>query len=95
MTKIKKKFPRPSRGLEAENHPAHLTVGVTLAAGRSPLVEMRRTGLNPHTFFHYLKRFVRHSKDMDTYGVYSHEMDGDMTETATLVQDIFKQILVG
>lgn len=43
----------------------------------------------------YLKRLVGHSKDMDTYGVYSHEMDGDMTETATLVQGIFKQILAG
>lgn len=41
----------------------------------------------------YLKRLVGHSKDMDTYGVYSHEMDGDMQETAVLVQDIFKQIL--
>ena len=43
----------------------------------------------------YLKRLVGHSKDMDTYGVYSHEMDGDMSETATLVQSIFKQILAG
>ncbi len=41
----------------------------------------------------YLKNLVGHSKDMDTYGVYSHEMDGDMNATATLVQDIFKQIL--
>ena len=38
-------FPAPSRGLDKENHPAHLTVGVTLAAGRSPLVEM--TGIEP------------------------------------------------
>lgn len=43
----------------------------------------------------YLKNLVGHSKDMDTYGVYSHEMDGDMTETAALVQGIFKQILAG
>lgn len=43
----------------------------------------------------YLKRLVGHSKDMDTYGVYSHEMDGDMSETAALVQGIFSQILAG
>ncbi len=41
----------------------------------------------------YLKGLVGHSKDMDTYGVYSHEMDGDMKETAAMVQDIFKRIL--
>ena len=43
----------------------------------------------------YLKGLVGHSKDMDTYGVYSHEMSGDMKVTANLVQDIFKQILAG
>lgn len=41
----------------------------------------------------YLKTLVGHSKDMDTYGTYSHEMIGDMQETAALVQDIFNQIL--
>lgn len=41
----------------------------------------------------YLKNLVGHSKNMDTYGTYSHEMDGDMSETATLVQNIFEQIL--
>lgn len=41
----------------------------------------------------YLKSLVGHSKDMDTYGTYSHEMNGDMQETAVLVQNIFKQIL--
>lgn len=42
----------------------------------------------------YLKSLVGHSKDMDTYGTYSHEMNGDMQETAALVQNIFKQILL-
>ena len=41
----------------------------------------------------YLKNLVGHSKDMDTYGTYSHEMNGDMQETAVLVQNIFEQIL--
>ncbi len=40
----------------------------------------------------YLKRLVWHSKDMDTYGVYSHEMDGDMSETASMIQSIFTQM---
>lgn len=43
----------------------------------------------------YLKQLVGHSKDMDTYGVYSHEMDRDMSETATMVQNIFRDILTG
>lgn len=43
----------------------------------------------------YLKRLVGHSKDMDTYGVYSHEMTTDDAETAAMVQDIFKGILAG
>lgn len=42
----------------------------------------------------YLKNLVGHSKNMDTYGTYSHEMNGDMQETAVLVQNIFKQILL-
>lgn len=41
----------------------------------------------------YLKSLAGHSKDMDTYGTYSHEMNGDMQETAVTVQNIFKQIL--
>lgn len=41
----------------------------------------------------YLKQLVRHSKDMDTYGVYSHEFLGDSKKTAELVEDIFGKIL--
>lgn len=41
----------------------------------------------------YLKNLVGHSKNMDTYGTYSHEMNGDMKETAALVQGIFEHIL--
>ena len=40
-----------------------------------------------------LKPLVGHSKDMDTYGVYSHEVSGDKEQTAVLVQDIFSNIL--
>lgn len=41
----------------------------------------------------YLKQLVGHSKDMDTYGVYSHQVKTDMDETATLVDRIFESIL--
>ena len=40
-----------------------------------------------------MKQLVRHSKDMDTYGVYSHEFLGDSKKTAELVEDIFGKIL--
>lgn len=40
-----------------------------------------------------LKPLVGHSQNMDTYGVYSHELDGDMQVTASLVQGIFDGIL--
>lgn len=41
----------------------------------------------------YLKNLVGHSRDMDTYGVYSHEIKSDGEKTASLVQEIFKNIL--
>ena len=41
----------------------------------------------------YLKQIVGHSKDMDTYGVYSHQMTSDMENVASLVQSIFSNIL--
>ncbi len=41
----------------------------------------------------YLKQLVGHSRDMDTYGVYSHQMTDDMSNTAQMVQDVFKNIL--
>ena len=40
-----------------------------------------------------LKPLVGHSKDMDTYGIYSHEITGDVDITAQKVDDIFKRIL--
>lgn len=35
----------------------------------------------------YLKKIVGHSKTMDTYGVYSHDMDGDAQRAADMVQE--------
>ena len=43
----------------------------------------------------YLKQLVGHSKNMDTYGVYSHQITGDMQTAASMVQDVFKSILAG
>ncbi len=40
-----------------------------------------------------LKQVVGHSKDMDTYGVYSHEMIGDSELTALEIEKIFKKVL--
>lgn len=40
-----------------------------------------------------LKPLVGHSENMDTYGVYSHELEGDMQITAALVQGVFDKIL--
>lgn len=41
----------------------------------------------------FIKPLVGHSKDMDTYGIYSHEINGDVDITAQKVDDIFKRIL--
>lgn len=43
----------------------------------------------------YLKQLVGHSKDMDTYGVYSHKLQSDLDDAAQMVQDIFTAILAG
>lgn len=40
-----------------------------------------------------LKPLVGHSKDMDTYGVYSHEIDGDMEATSGMVEQLFESVL--
>lgn len=41
----------------------------------------------------YLKPLIGHTVDMDSYGTYSHEMEGDLEKTAALVGDIFAKIL--
>lgn len=42
----------------------------------------------------YLKQLVGHSKSMDTYGVYSHELDEDSKNAAELVSGIFGKLLM-
>ena len=34
-----------------------------------------------------------HSKNMDTYGIYGHEMQGDTDLTAQMIQDRFTDLL--
>ena len=41
----------------------------------------------------YLKQLVGHSKDMDTYGIYSHEMANERDIIADMIQDRFDEIL--
>ena len=41
----------------------------------------------------YLKQLIGHSKDMDTYGVYSHEIISDRDNAAKMIQDIFDNLL--
>ena len=82
-------------GLETENHPAHLTVGVTLAAGRSPAGGDEAYRAEPTYIFSLSKASCRTLQEYEPYSLYSHEMNGDMSETAILVQDIFKQIWAG
>ncbi len=40
-----------------------------------------------------LKQVVGHSESMDTYGVYSHNIDGDMEKAAIEIQTIFSEII--
>jgi len=39
-----------------------------------------------------LQRTVGHTKDMDTYGVYGHEVLGEMEEAKVLIQDVFLKL---
>lgn len=40
-----------------------------------------------------LKALVGHSKNMDTWGVYGHEIDGEQRKTAIKVEAIFNDLL--
>ena len=40
-----------------------------------------------------LKQIIGHSQDMDSYGTYSHEVDGDLKLAANMIEDIFEKII--
>ena len=42
-----------------------------------------------------LKQIVGHSKSMDTYGIYSHNVDGDLENAAKQLEQIFNSYLTG
>ena len=41
-----------------------------------------------------LKQLVGHSRDMDTYGVYSHELDDDTKRTAAMLQETLSRYIL-
>jgi len=59
-----------------------------------PLYELRHTfvSITKSLPEGYLKQLVGHSKDMDTYGIYSHEIASDKENAAQMIQDIFDSI---
>lgn len=41
-----------------------------------------------------LKQIVGHSEDMDTFGVYGHEVDGETSESAKIINSTFNNIIL-
>ena len=40
-----------------------------------------------------IKAIVGHSRNMDTFGTYSHEVEGELQETADRINDLFEAII--
>ena len=40
-----------------------------------------------------LKRTVDHTKNMDTFGVYGHEVDGEAEKTAQIIDGVFNDLI--
>ena len=40
-----------------------------------------------------LKRMVGHTKNMDTFGVYGHEVDGEAEKTAQIIDGVFNDLI--
>lgn len=40
-----------------------------------------------------LKHMVGHTKTMDTFGQYGHEIDGEAARTAQAVEDVFRDLI--
>ena len=40
-----------------------------------------------------LKRMVGHTKNMDTFGVYGHEVDGDAEKAAQIIDGVFDNLI--
>lgn len=57
--------------------------------------ELRHTfvSMNKEMPAEIIKMIVGHSKDMDTFGTYGHEVDGDLEKAARLIDATFEKIL--
>ena len=42
-----------------------------------------------------IRPLVGHSKNMDTFGIYGHELRGELQQTAQQIDSLFSQILSG
>jgi len=40
-----------------------------------------------------LKATVGHSETMDTFGVYGHEVDGDLQRAASIIDNVYNRLL--
>lgn len=40
-----------------------------------------------------LKRTVGHTKNMDTFGVYGHEVDGEAEKAAQIIDGVFNNLI--
>lgn len=63
---------------------------------RSSLHELRHTFISVNKSdlpLELMKSVVGHSKSMDTFGVYGHEIEGDRHRAAAIIEDVFERIL--
>ncbi len=63
---------------------------------RCSLYELRHTMISlisPEMPEKYLKEIVGHSMTMDTFGTYSHKVDGEMEKARDIMQSVFAKLL--
>lgn len=64
-------------------------IGCTLHEMRHTLVSVAKSDVPEQL----LKRIVGHSKTMDTYGIYGHDVDGDIQRAAKILDKTFDNLL--
>ena len=60
---------------------------ITSGATANPSLETMKS------IAHALKRMVGHTKNMDTFGVYGHEVDGEAEKTAQIIDGVFNDLI--
>ena len=82
---------------EEQTNPEHLyEYWRTYRDRKSSLHELRHTlisAVKTQMPLPLLKSLVGHSESMDAYGVNGHQMDGELLETANIIDDVFNRIL--